>query len=100
LDYFSPGNVEVKGEDVILPEYREVIQRMISGLPVPDPVFEDATVDRPGERESVEKTVVFEAKESAIPHHGIPPYFTRNEVSNIVHSIYSNLTIPDGLDNF
>lgn len=41
---YKLSNVEIKSKDVVLPEYREVIERMISGLPVPDPVFEEPII--------------------------------------------------------
>lgn len=38
------STVEHNIDDVILPEFRPIISRMISGLPVPDPVFEEEIV--------------------------------------------------------
>jgi len=38
------STVEHNINDVVLPEYREIISRMVSGLPVPDPVFEEEII--------------------------------------------------------
>jgi fructose-1,6-bisphosphatase III len=38
------STVEQNIDYIILPEYRDVISRMISGLPVPDPVFEEEVI--------------------------------------------------------
>ena len=38
------STVEHNLNDIVLPEYREFISRMISGLPVPDPVFEEPII--------------------------------------------------------
>lgn len=38
------STVEHNVDDILLPEFREIIGRMISGLPVPDPVFEEAVI--------------------------------------------------------
>ena len=38
------STVEHNLNDIVLPEYREIISRMISGLPVPDPVFEESVI--------------------------------------------------------
>jgi len=38
------STIEHNLNDILLPEYREIISRMISGLPVPDPVFEESVI--------------------------------------------------------
>ena len=37
-------NVGYKLEDVLMPEFHEVISRLLSGLPVPDPIFEEEII--------------------------------------------------------
>ncbi|MDH5561413.1 MAG: fructose-bisphosphatase class III, partial [Deltaproteobacteria bacterium] len=41
---YKLSNIHYKVEDVILPEFREYIVRMISGMPVPDKLFEEEII--------------------------------------------------------
>lgn len=37
-------NIRSHGSDIFRPEFRDVINRMLSGLPVPDPIFEEKII--------------------------------------------------------
>jgi fructose-1,6-bisphosphatase III len=41
---YKLNNVRFRMEDIFLPEFQTTINRMISGLPVPDPVFEEEII--------------------------------------------------------
>ncbi|MBC8318016.1 MAG: fructose-bisphosphatase class III, partial [Desulfobulbaceae bacterium] len=41
---YKLSNVRFRMEDIFLPEFQTTITRMISGLPVPDPVFEEEII--------------------------------------------------------
>lgn len=37
-------NIKSHGTEIFRPEFREIINRLLSGLPVPDPIFEEAII--------------------------------------------------------
>ena len=41
---YKLSNIDYNADELILPEFREIIQRLISGLPVPNPLFEEEMI--------------------------------------------------------
>ena len=39
-------NVGLQIQDLLTPEFREIVSRLVSGLPVPDPIFEEDIISR------------------------------------------------------